>query len=88
MKTIIFYLALIASAAGILLAIAALAGFGGNSKTETAVFLGFMFAVSNAAIAYSVHMIRKGKDIGHKAYPASLVSLLLVILMIYRWWSV
>ncbi|GAA6150813.1 hypothetical protein [Pseudoteredinibacter isoporae] len=87
MKRFTFYLALIASAVGSLIALAALFGLLSSGQRETSAFLGAMFALSNAAIAYSIHMVNQGKDIGHKTYPASLVSLLLVILMIYRWWS-
>lgn len=87
MKRFTFYLALLASVAGLVVALAALFGVLQSAQLETTVFLAFMFALSNAAIAYSIHMVNQGKDIGHKTYPASLVSLLLVILMIYRWWS-
>ncbi|MBB6520795.1 hypothetical protein [Pseudoteredinibacter isoporae] len=87
MKRFTFYLAVLASAAGVIIALAALLGLLQSGQRETTVFLSAMFALSNAAIAYSIHMVNQGKDIGHKTYPASLVSLLLVILMIYRWWS-
>lgn len=87
MKTFIFYLAIAASVCGLAISLGSLFGLIVDTKIATASFLAAMFAVSNAAIAYSVYMIQQNKDIGHKTYPASLVSLLLVILMIYRWWS-
>jgi len=42
------------------------------------------FAVS-AAIVYASRQKQQGTDIGEKAYPASLASYVLFILIVYQW---
>lgn len=46
-----------------------------------------MQLVVSASMLYCAEQKIKGSDIGHKAYPASLASYLLWLLISYRWYT-
>ena len=45
----------------------------------------FLWLLVSAALTYASHQKYQGSDIGHKAYPATWVAYLLLILICYRY---